>query len=181
MRDLRMIGIKMSHVLLPRGSVKELRDWDLWGPLILCLLLSITLCLTAAEDQSALVFASVFVLVWCGAGLVTINALLLGGNMCALGVAHSIHIFVSFRFARFVFQEAHIDRKLHHSCLGTRSSFFQSVSLLGYCICPLNIASIICRLTSNKIAQSIIVAVAFVWACRGMARGIYFRSFSISV
>jgi hypothetical protein len=97
MRDLRMIGIKMSHVLLPRGSVKELRDWDLWGPLILCLLLSITLCLTAAEDQSALVFASVFVLVWCGAGLVTINALLLGGNMCALMIAHSIsNILVSF-------------------------------------------------------------------------------------
>jgi hypothetical protein len=127
MRDVRMIGVKMSHVLLPRDNgTTELRDWDLWGPLVLCLLLSITLCLTAAEDQSALVFASVFVLVWCGAGLVTINALLLGGKI----------------------------------------SFFQSVSLLGYCICPLNIASIVCRVTSNKIAQSIIVGVAFVWACR---------------
>ena len=40
-----------------------------------------TLSLTAGEDQSATVFASVFVLVWCGAGVVTVNAALLGGNM----------------------------------------------------------------------------------------------------
>eukprot|EP00455_Lapot_gusevi_P039394 TRINITY_DN4416_c0_g4_i4.p1 TRINITY_DN4416_c0_g4~~TRINITY_DN4416_c0_g4_i4.p1 ORF type:complete len:211 (+),score=46.01 TRINITY_DN4416_c0_g4_i4:33-635(+) len=126
LRDLKMIGLKMSHVLLPRGSTKELRNWDLWGPLILCLLLATTLSLTAAEDQSALMFATVFVLVWCGAGVVTINAVLLGGNM----------------------------------------SFFQSVCVLGYCICPLNIASIICRIWYQKIFQTIVVAVAFVWSNR---------------
>ena len=37
--------------------------------------------MSAAEEQSALVFASVFVLVWCGAAVVTLNAALLGGNM----------------------------------------------------------------------------------------------------
>jgi hypothetical protein len=44
-----------------------------------------TLSLTAKEDQSATVFASVFVLVWCGAGIVTANAALLGGNMYGAG------------------------------------------------------------------------------------------------
>eukprot|EP00162_Nutomonas_longa_P001849 comp12423_c0_seq1/m.16271 comp12423_c0_seq1/g.16271 ORF comp12423_c0_seq1/g.16271 comp12423_c0_seq1/m.16271 type:complete len:165 (-) comp12423_c0_seq1:56-550(-) len=45
----------------------------------------------APEGQAALVFGSVFVIVWCGAGVVTLNALLLGGkisffqSVCVLG------------------------------------------------------------------------------------------------
>jgi hypothetical protein len=36
-RDLRAIGIKLRYVFLPRISeteetMKELRNWDLWGP-----------------------------------------------------------------------------------------------------------------------------------------------------
>ena len=43
------------------------------------------------EDESAPVFAAVFVIVWCGAAVVTINAVLLGGtvsffqSICVLG------------------------------------------------------------------------------------------------
>ena len=33
------------------------------------------------EDDSAPVFASVFVIVWCGAAVVTLNAVLLGGTV----------------------------------------------------------------------------------------------------
>lgn len=54
---------------------------DLWGPLMVCLTLSIVLSFTAPADQGALVFAAVFVVVWCGAALVTLNAQLLGGTM----------------------------------------------------------------------------------------------------
>ena len=50
-------------------------------------------------------FATVFVIVWVGAGVVTVNALLLGGN----------------------------------------ASFFQSVCVLGYCIAPLVIASLLVK------------------------------------
>merc|ERR1711892_1165457 len=45
----------------------------------------------APYDQKSLVFASVFVIVWLGAAVVTVNALLLGGNIsffqsvCVLG------------------------------------------------------------------------------------------------
>ncbi|CAN0498224.1 unnamed protein product, partial [Ectocarpus sp. 8 AP-2014] len=46
---------------------------------------------SAPADQGALVFAAVFVVVWCGAALVTLNAQLLGGtisffqSVCVLG------------------------------------------------------------------------------------------------
>lgn len=45
MRDLRRVYNKLKHVLLPGTSQKEtlaqLRDWDLWGPLLLCMVLSV--------------------------------------------------------------------------------------------------------------------------------------------
>ena len=49
------------------------------------------LSITAPEDQKALVFAGVFMLVWIGAAVVTLNAQLLGGtisffqSVCVLG------------------------------------------------------------------------------------------------
>lgn len=48
---------------------------------MVCLALSIMLSFSASGDQGALVFAAVFVVVWCGAALVTLNAQLLGGTM----------------------------------------------------------------------------------------------------
>lgn len=48
---------------------------------MVCLALSILLSISAHEDQGSLVFAAVFVVVWCGAALVTLNAQLLGGKM----------------------------------------------------------------------------------------------------
>ena len=64
---------------------------DLWGPLLVCLLLSSTLSFTAPQSSASLVFAAVFVIVWCGAAMVTVNAQLLGGSIsffqsvCILG------------------------------------------------------------------------------------------------
>lgn len=64
---------------------------DLWGPLLLCLVLASILASEARESQAPLVFATVFVIVWVGAGVVTVNALLLGGtisffqSVCVLG------------------------------------------------------------------------------------------------
>ena len=37
--------------------------------------------MNAPDDQKALVFAAVFVIVWLGSAIVTVNALLLGGNL----------------------------------------------------------------------------------------------------
>lgn len=74
-----------------RMVMKELKDWDLWGPLVLCLALSVILSFKAPPNQSSLVFAAVFCAVWVGGTIVTINAQLLGGtisffqSLCVLG------------------------------------------------------------------------------------------------
>ena len=85
MRDLREVGAKLKLVILPRvsqeGVLDRLKEWDLWGPLAVCLALSIVLSVSAPEAQRALVFAAVFVVVWVGAAIVTLNAQLLGGRI----------------------------------------------------------------------------------------------------
>jgi len=96
MRDLRQVGDKLKVVLLPLGTQRDsaldkLREWDLWGPLLVCLLLSLILSCTAPGETASIVFAAVFVIVWCGAAVVTLNAQLLGGtisffqSVCILG------------------------------------------------------------------------------------------------
>lgn len=131
-RDLRNIGNKLLYVLKPsRGSGdggtshSVLKQWDLWGPLILCLFLSVTLYIQASwspvlavssaassllspeaqraqtRDRQRVAFALVYVFVSLGASVVTVNAKLLGSKI----------------------------------------SFFQSVCVLGYCLFPLDIAA----------------------------------------
>lgn len=74
-----------------RQIIQSLKDWDLWGPLILCLSLAIILSFKAPVGQASLVFASVFSTVWVGGVVVTMNAQLLGGtisffqSLCVLG------------------------------------------------------------------------------------------------
>ena len=131
LRDLRRIGIRLRHVLLPNSSTEsELRNWDLWGPLIFCLMLACSMSFGASDDEdSALVFTAVFVIVWCGAAVVTINAALLGGKI----------------------------------------SFFQSVCVLGYCLFPLNIVSLICSLISSQNHKNIklfIIIIGAIWSVK---------------
>lgn len=127
MRDVRRVATKLKHVLNPRSeSVRELRDWDLWGPLVLCLTLAVSLSWSAADDQATLIFSAVFVIVWLGSGFVTANAALLGGQI----------------------------------------SLPQSVCVLGYCVGPLTIASILAHLYSAKLYKLCVVAIACVWSTR---------------
>lgn len=125
MRDLKNIGEKMRHVIIPNKDNKNiLRDWDLWGPLLLCLVLSIRLSLTAPKNQTAMVFTGVFVIVWVGAGVVTVNSQLLGGKL----------------------------------------SFFQSICVLGYCILPLVLASIVSLFIPSALIRIILSIGAFGWS-----------------
>ena len=96
-RDLKQVLDKLQVVLLPLGDdrsdsvLERLRDWDLWGPLLVCLFLSCVLSFSAPVETASLMFAAVFVLVWFGAATVTVNAQLLGGSIsffqsvCILG------------------------------------------------------------------------------------------------
>lgn len=67
----------LSHNNMSPG----LRNWDLWGPLIFCLLLSLLISFSARPDQKDLVFTSVFALIWLGEAVVTLQIRLLGGSM----------------------------------------------------------------------------------------------------
>ncbi|SAL99466.1 hypothetical protein [Absidia glauca] len=92
LRDLTLVGQKIRQVLYPKKNCDSiLRNWDLWGPLLLCLTLAISLSALGPDDQSVSVFTGVFTLVWLGAATITINAKLLGGTVsffqtvCAIG------------------------------------------------------------------------------------------------
>mmetsp|Transcript_70202 Transcript_70202/g.228236 ORF Transcript_70202/g.228236 Transcript_70202/m.228236 type:complete len:210 (-) Transcript_70202:93-722(-) len=95
MRDLRSIGTKLKYVMLPQARADKahgLKQWDLWGPLFLCLALGIMLSMqTDNSEQAGMAFALVFIIVWVGSGIVTLNAVLLRGqisffqSVCVLG------------------------------------------------------------------------------------------------
>lgn len=89
-RDLKAIGRKCLIIAF-MGGENELRDWDLWGPLVLCIILAMILGGSAGDKQSGIVFAAVFILVWLGSAVVTLNAKFLGAKLsffqivCCLG------------------------------------------------------------------------------------------------
>jgi len=129
-RDLQAIGKKFFHVVIPKQSTSLLRDWDLWGPLILCIILATLL--QSGENDGAPEFAQVFAIVWIGASVVTLNSKLLGGMI----------------------------------------SFFQCVCVLGYCVLPLVIALIACKIiliakpsTLLFAIRCVVVLSTFVWSC----------------
>eukprot|EP01012_Entosiphon_sulcatum_P048745 TRINITY_DN67270_c0_g1_i1.p1 TRINITY_DN67270_c0_g1~~TRINITY_DN67270_c0_g1_i1.p1 ORF type:complete len:192 (-),score=47.74 TRINITY_DN67270_c0_g1_i1:146-721(-) len=92
-RDVSAIGRKIKIVMGVRsGNQNELRNWDLWGPLLLCLFLAILLGVSKkAESAKGATFAGVFTGVSVGSAVVTLNAQFLGGNLsffqivCVLG------------------------------------------------------------------------------------------------
>ena len=75
--------------------------------------MSILLSIKAPEGQTTLVFAAVFVIVWVGAAVVTVNAQLLGGNLsffqsvCVLGYCIfplTISALLTFAWSNFVWK-----------------------------------------------------------------------------
>jgi protein YIPF6 len=74
-----------------KNVLRQLKDWDLWGPLVVCLGLAVVLSFKAPTNQARLTFAAVFCAFWVGGSVVTINAQLLGGtisffqSLCVLG------------------------------------------------------------------------------------------------
>lgn len=80
------------------SQADESRDWDLWGPLVICLSLAILLSVEvsllpvklgsvtllmhqAPADQSMQIFSLVISLITIGSVVVTVNSKLLGGKV----------------------------------------------------------------------------------------------------
>ncbi|KZV90854.1 Yip1-domain-containing protein [Exidia glandulosa HHB12029] len=94
LRDLLSIYTKLVQVLYPLRTGEGravLRDWDLWGPLIFCLLLGSLLSINAKGAQGFGIFTGVIVIISVGSVVVTIQTKLLGGRvsflqgLCVLG------------------------------------------------------------------------------------------------
>eukprot|EP01052_Picozoa_sp_SAG31_P005722 SAG31_NODE_256_length_19032_cov_5.305181_9_plen_275_part_00 len=97
-RDVLRVARRMKLVIVPKSTDEkqmeikaELRNWDLWGPLVICILLATVLSISSPADQAATVFCAVFGIIWVGAAVVTLNSQLLEGNLsffqsvCVLG------------------------------------------------------------------------------------------------
>eukprot|EP01057_Protomagalhaensia_wolfi_P003733 Protomagalhaensia_wolfi_Nauph_80__3732@NODE_3770_length_714_cov_64_562963_g2974_i0_p1_GENE_NODE_3770_length_714_cov_64_562963_g2974_i0NODE_3770_length_714_cov_64_562963_g2974_i0_p1_ORF_typecomplete_len201_score41_34Yip1/PF04893_17/1_3e24_NODE_3770_length_714_cov_64_562963_g2974_i075677 len=128
-RDVKAVSDKFKYVMLPASREEKggiLKQWDLWGPLFLSLILASILWTQAVEDQKRSAFALAFSLGWIGAGLVTLNASMLGANI----------------------------------------SFFQSVSILNYCLFPLCCSALICLLIPHAVnfLRLIVAGAGVYWA-----------------
>lgn len=87
-RDISQIFIRIRYVVIPFGSgTKKLRNWDLWGPLVLCICLAWTLSSQAPSADANAIFGTVFCLIWIGSAVVTVNAQILGGSV---SIFHSV-------------------------------------------------------------------------------------------
>lgn len=112
-------------------------------------------------------FAEVFVIVWIGAMVVTFNSKLLGGNMYDY-LNNLISISFENNFYILAFR-----------------SFFQSVCVLGYCLTPIAIALIVCRMillgTQTRFLfflRLLSTSVGFIWATYGTLNNLFEIIFS---
>jgi hypothetical protein len=89
------VGVLQEEDVAPSEGqqlvLNQLRDWELWGPLFICLTLALILSTKAPVHQTSHVFTTVFIVMWMGSLVVTINAQLLGAtisifqSLCVLG------------------------------------------------------------------------------------------------
>jgi hypothetical protein len=83
---LKRIIFKIEHVLLPRFNAskgREIQNWDLWGPLLITLTLCITCAFSGDKDfeERGSVFIIIFVIVWIGGFVISLNSQFLGAKM----------------------------------------------------------------------------------------------------
>lgn len=103
---------------------------------------------SAPADQSLQIFTGVFVIVWLGSIVVTLNAKLLGGKVSVspLSLPSRDPILTS---------------------AVVRRSFFQSLCVLGYCIFPLDLAALVAVFVRVLWVRVPVCAAAFGWSIWG--------------
>ena len=75
-RDLNDILAKTKVALFPmvKKNYKLLQEWDFCGPLIFSLLLGLILSFQRNDENSGLVFILIFIIVWVGGLIVSLNS-----------------------------------------------------------------------------------------------------------
>jgi hypothetical protein len=79
-RDLQLIYTKLKFVVIPNQPKNlktwHIKRWDLWGPLILDLLLACTLAINSRDKSQMIIL--IFVIFWLGGVILFLNANFLG-------------------------------------------------------------------------------------------------------
>uniref|UniRef100_A0A7E4UYD1 Protein YIPF n=1 Tax=Panagrellus redivivus TaxID=6233 RepID=A0A7E4UYD1_PANRE len=89
-RDLRLVSEKFAQVMRPHDNQKLLRDWDLWGPIFICVVLALLLHGSSSSSKGPM-FTEIFTMTFFGSCVVTANIKLLDGgisffqSVCVLG------------------------------------------------------------------------------------------------
>jgi hypothetical protein len=147
--------------LLAQGNMSPgLRDWDLWGPLVFCLALSLLLSFNARAEQKSVVFSGVFAMVWLGEAVVTAQIKLLGGNMY---VTLSVFPLFPFRLP-FAIPLPLVRLSFFGAKANNPSSFAQSICIIGYTLFPLVIAALLSALHLPTIARIPTYLVLILWS-----------------
>ena len=122
-------------MLIPRSQGEAptyVRNWDLWGPFLMCLIFAFFIDSIIVITIDTTTFMALIFAVFAGGVIVTFNIKILGGKI----------------------------------------SYFQSISILGYCICPIFLALILVQVLKFfqiKIAllRLILILVATAWSILG--------------
>ena len=70
-------------LMLPKHreqGIKCLRQWDLWGPMAICLLLALPMAAASSSPSYEEDFVNVFLMFWLGSLVVGVNCKLLGSR-----------------------------------------------------------------------------------------------------
>ena len=126
-RDLFLISVKLKYVIKPYGSKEKknyhIKQWDLWGPLLLNMFLACTLAFNSEEKSQMIIL--IFVIFWVGGVIIFLNAYF----------------------------------------LGVKSSIFQILCLLGYCLFPLNLSGFCVTFFKIKgVLRFLIVLITCLWS-----------------
>ncbi|CAI4230200.1 unnamed protein product [Auanema sp. JU1783] len=138
-RDLRTVCAKFGHVILPKGDKEQLlKDWDLWGPLFICVALSILLQHNS-QNGSAPQFTQVFTITFFGSIIVTANIKLLGGHIsffqsiCVIGYC-LLPPLVAAIVCSLLLHEKLFYLRLFITAIGFSWSTYASMGFLAGCI-----------------------------------------------
>ena len=113
------------------------------------------LCFSALQSE---VFAVAFAVLAAGAIILTLNVLLLVICYYTENLVHSSSSSSSSSFP------SNSNSSCYCLSQGGHIIFFQSLSLLGYCLFPLDVGALICLLKDNVIVKIVVVAVTLAWS-----------------
>ncbi len=75
--------VKYTILMIPgdrEGAIEKLKNWDLWGPLFICLLFTLGIGIEANSTYQYDSFVNVFLTFWLGSFLAGVNCRLLGNK-----------------------------------------------------------------------------------------------------